>query len=948
MNITLNETARNFAHTFLDLTLKNGDSINEEVIKLVIDRVRAIDVIPGESFDEVWLLETLISDYSIASGSISVIEDNSDPWLNDARSNINFELWNRYKLHLSKNDPNFPIGDLDRFTDTILDKCGNPEQQGTWDRRGMVVGHVQSGKTANYIGLINKATDAGYKVIIVLAGSSSTLRRQTQERIDESFVGRDSSAYLRNQRETRIKGVGQTPVNTDIYPLTSAYYKNGDEGDFNTKVFHSSNIPIGNNPVVFVIKKNKTILENLIDWFSYNENIKLIDGHRKLQSIPVLVIDDESDYASVNTGRDIDDVRTINRLIRVLLNLFEQNTFIGYTATPFANLFISKDHNQELLTRVKDREYYVGPDLFPKDFIINIKPGSNYIGAAQIFGLDTNGNENIEALDIVREIKPEEYEPPFIQRINKHNRHELPEVIPDSLKNAVRSFVLTSAVRRLRGQANKHNSMLIHVALYITWIDRIALLTDEYLTELKQAIEAKDPSTLVTIEKLYKKDYIPTTQNVLENLAYKDNAITKHTWEEVLTELYNSVAKIQVRAVHGRTSISQLEYHNIKNIDYVEYEKTGLSVIAVGGGKLSRGITLDGLSISYYLRTTRMYDSLMQMGRWFGYRPGYVDLCRLYTNRTIFDWFNHITMATEEMRNDFDELTARNLKPIDYRLRVRDHPGMLAITSVAKLHFAETINVSFSGSNLQTYMLSKSAETIKENYRSYCLLCQHLGDPLEKNITTNQGRTKYILFRDSDIQSICLFLDSFKTNTPRVKNANLSEYIKNQTEIKEWNICFVGNTDEQVFIDINGNANKSERKPKHKVKNNKLKFRTRSISLGSSVRNHLKSTDSLWEHRIRKSQIDDNNDRQVDLSIENVKKAKDIKDQRAKEGKGLLLIYTIDPRGIPNIEDDIPLIGYSIYFPVIEHETKTAYVATVMNDFDDEPMTDYDDDDMID
>src|SRR5690606_33266012 len=158
------------------------------------------------------------------------------------------------------------------------------------------------------------------------------------------FIGRSSSAFIR-ENENKLIGVGKLKVDTDIYSLTSSYYKSGDEGDFNQSVANRLNIPIGKNPVVFVIKKNKSILENLIDWFSKNENIKNIDGTPKLFDVPALIIDDEADAASVNTAKDINEVKTINKLIRTLLNVFNQNTFIGYTATPYANLFISQEHN---------------------------------------------------------------------------------------------------------------------------------------------------------------------------------------------------------------------------------------------------------------------------------------------------------------------------------------------------------------------------------------------------------------------------------------------------------------------------------------------------------------------------------------------------------------------------------------------------------------------------
>ena len=487
----INETARLFAHTLIGHEKENSE-ITEEVIQSVIARLSIMDIVPGAEINKEDLFDILMSDLSIGKGSItSLTDDNIEPWLNNEKANINFELWNRYKLYLKEKDPSFPTASLDDFTDKILDKCVNPKQKGSWDRRGMVVGHVQSGKTSNYVGLINKGTDAGYKLIIVIAGTISSLRRQTQERIDAGYIGRNSSVYLRNNCENRIKGVGKYKVGTDIYPLTSSYYLKGDEGDFNTKQLYNSNIPIGKNPVVLVIKKNKTILENLIDWLSQNEDIKTIEGRKKLMNVPTLIIDDESDYASVNTTKDINEVKTINRLIRVLLNIFDQNTFIGYTATPYANLFISQEYNEELTTYVKNKEYYIGNDLFPEHFILNIKAAKNYIGASKLFGLeDPVYGDSKEPLDIFRPIYTEEYNPPLYEKINKDNKDDLPKYLPESLKFAVKSFILTCTIRRLRGQEKKHNSMLIHVSLYVAWIDQVSLLVNELIKEFTNKIEA--------------------------------------------------------------------------------------------------------------------------------------------------------------------------------------------------------------------------------------------------------------------------------------------------------------------------------------------------------------------------------------------------------------------------------------------------------------------------
>ena len=829
--MSLLQSARAIAHTLLSL---HQGQITDEILLSVIEKASAINIMEGQTFDKQELFEILLADYSIGKGEITILSEDVEPWLNDEKANINFELWNRYKLEMQKNDPSFPINDLDDFTDKILDKCVNPKELKSFDRRGMVVGHVQSGKTSNYVGLINKATDAGYKVIIVIAGTISSLRRQTQERIDSGYIGRNSSAFIR-ENQNKIIGVGKYKVNTDIYSLTSSYYKSGDEGDFSQPVANRLNIPIGKNPVVFVIKKNKSILENLIDWFSKDVNAKIVDGSPKLFDVPVLVIDDEADAASVNASKSIEDIKTINKLIRTLLNLFNQNTFIGYTATPYANLFISQEHNEDAKTIVKNKEYKIGEDLFPRDFIINIKAPTNYIGAAKVFGFENPSGEEKEPLNIFRSI--DDYDPPFFKTVNKNNKEDLPEYLPKSLEKAIKSFILTCTIRRLRGHENKHNSMLVHVALLVKWIDKVAYLVNEKTREYANAIKAEDREILQELKELFESDFIPTTDNVLENLDYKDIRIKQHSWEEVKGELKKAVSKIDVRSVHGTRSTTNLEYHNIEEIDYNRHEN-GLSVIAVGGSRLSRGITLEGLSVSYYLRTTKMYDSLMQMGRWFGYRPGYVDLCRLYTTEQIFEWFNHITMATEEMRNDFDEMTASHQRPKDFRLKVRNHHGLMTITSLAKLNFSKNIEISFSGTNPQTYQLLKTKSAIESNFKNFQSLLDIGNKPFEI-IKHNESHNipRYVLVKDFEKEKIATFLDNFKIDLLRIKNARLGEYALNQNEIKEWSVAIVSNTDTDTFIDFKGSSKKGERGNNAKVETYKIKIGNQNLELGCSVRN---------------------------------------------------------------------------------------------------------------
>lgn len=914
------ESARNIAHILL--TKYNRSEVSTELISREVENVFMMSQFDRSYKEE--LISQMEADFEIYSGiATQLIDKDVKPWVNDVKATIQWELWNRYRSYLKINNASFPVDNLDDQTDKILDKCINPKTPGSWDRRGMVVGNVQSGKTANYTGLINKATDAGYKLVIVIAGVHNTLRSQTQVRIDEGYIGRNSADLILRKRTNRI-GVGKFKVGTEIYSYTSS----DDKGDFNRSIATSLNVPIGgNSPTVLVIKKNKSILENLILWLNQFA-VEDYAGNRKIHNIPVLVIDDEADNASVNSGTTI-DVRTINRLIRTLLNLFSQNTFIGYTATPYANLFIPSKWSEELETMVKDVQLKVGEDLFPRDFIVNIPPPSNYIGAAQVFGFENEKTgEDFEGLDIIR--LAEDQEPLFPRTINRENSDVLPEDVPESLKEAIQAFILTCAIRRLRKQDKKHNSMLIHVALRVAWIDRIAWLVNEILRDYKRQIKSMQGNLLTKLEYLYKNDFIPTTEEVLENLTYTDPKIKTNSWEEVRSELINAVTKIDVRAVHGTKNTRNLEYHNIEEINYKKYEdaNTSLSVIAVGGNKLARGITLEGLSVSYYLRTTRMYDSLMQMGRWFGYRPGYVDLCRLYTTEQLVNWYRHVTMATEEMRADFDEMASNNLRPEDFQLKVRTHPGMLLITSVTRMRDHERIQVGFSGKLIQTYAFEKSRSIVDSNYQAFKNLLSRLTTPeIQKS---NRG-VNALLWDKINAFAVADFIASYKSGY--VRTDILRAYIEKQNQngrLTEWSVAVILNSGKTITTkgDLRG-------KP---VKSNSFKWRNGSISGGLPARN---LENGLRELSVKgnKNAILDKRARMIDLRFEFDPTELEIKDKRNREEKPLLVIMPMDPRVSIDLDENVPLIGFGLIFPEFEGEETYEYAARpVENEFEEAPQ----------
>ena len=617
---------------------------------------------PDSVVDVEVLVRELEANVTVVIDDASILVDgasNHEPWLLRNRASIEWHFTRRYQ-RLLKEKKGWAIATLNRsdaLTDEILGLLEYPNRQGQWDRRGMVVGEVQSGKTSNYIELICKAADAGYKFIVVLTGTTNSLRAQTQTRIDEGFLGWDTRLHLEPGAANKRVGVGTLLGERPRRAISST--NAAENGDFNRAVANQFNVQMGGDPMIMVIKKNGSVLRNLIRWA---RALSPEEPDRPIADIPTIVIDDEADFASVNTrpvGDDEDDPTAINGLIRQLLGAFEKSAYVGYTATPFANIFI---HHDQSATGF-------GADLFPRDFLVNLPVPSNHIGPARVFGLPATPDEDseeINPLPLVRPVRDHESHVP-----NVHRSDWIVDQLPHSLNRAMRAFILTCAVRAARGDLGQHNSMLIHVTRFVNVQGQVAELVRSELRDLQNRIRYGDGDSTVHIldqlRSMWVEDFLPTSLEVERLHPELASGCHELTWREVRSQLVETSQKIQVRVINGAARDA---------LDYWD-EPGGLSAIAIGGDKLSRGLTLEGLSVSYYLRASRMYDTLLQMGRWFGYRPGYVDLCRLYTTDELRDFYGHITMATAELKQEFDVMSATSMTPRDFGLRVRSHPAGL-------------------------------------------------------------------------------------------------------------------------------------------------------------------------------------------------------------------------------------------------------------------------------
>ena len=726
-----------------------------------------------DNIDSVRLKQELQTIYStqIETFRILVGRERRLPWLNEFKANNQSEwkFWKRYREYLeNKGFAPRIIENLDILTDKILDNMFNPRLNDIQlSKKGLVVGQVQSGKTANYTGLICKAADAGFNFIIVLAGIHNNLRSQTQARLDEGFLGFDTQfeRFYANNAQNKI-GVGRS----SLYPNLVAHSitTSEEKGDFTKRAAGIVNFNTS-DPILLVIKKNTKILERLYTWLKTQSN------DNKLNSKSVLIIDDEADNASINTNntnkKELNPTK-INGWIRKIIDIFNRTAYVGYTATPFANIFIAQDDT----------------DLFPRDFIINLPAPSNYIGPEKVFGTSLTPDENNDdILPIVFKIS--DYSNFVPEGHKKDDDKPSFSNIPESLKKAIKCFIVTCAIRIARGQGNKHNSMLIHLSRFQVWQNTIKNLIEDLFRYYKQEIEANDPDMLEEFRHIFEEDtdnytsYTSTTKKILNSsLSTIDNNMQVHTWEEIKPLLNQAAQKIIVKSINGSSG---------DVIDYQQNEKTGISVIAIGGDKLSRGLTLEGLSVSYFLRASKMYDTLMQMGRWFGYRPGYVDLCRLFTSPELNEWFRHITLASEELRDEFNYLAESGQTPEQYALKVRQHDGVLQITAINKMRNTTTVEVSWAGKLRETYQLPMDKGLKQRNLIATQKLINTLGTPEPKEENSDN-----YLWRNIGPDDICTYFTEFNV-AKSLKKVNLElicDYIKNlekQGELTSWSVVLM-------------------------------------------------------------------------------------------------------------------------------------------------------------
>ncbi|SEN68733.1 Z1 domain-containing protein [Pseudomonas sp. NFACC39-1] len=894
---------------------------------------------------------TLIQRFSHWIGKSTTLKDNAGhfDWLTATRKR-DWHYWRRYRDFLESKLSDTVVEGLDEATDDILGLLEDPQRGDDWDRRGLVVGHVQSGKTSNYSGLICKAADAGYKIIIVLAGMHNNLRSQTQMRLEESFLGYETTI----DRDPGMP-IGVAEFGEDL--KTNSATTRAENGDFSKAIAkHFHGISPEERPWLFVVKKQKTVLTALLDWIQKRvaDSTDAGDGRKLVTKLPLLMIDDEADNASVDTGEQMfnDDgtpdeehqPKTINSLIRQVLHAFTRKAYVGYTATPFANIFI---HHKGATAKE-------GPDLFPKSFIINLAAPSNYVGPARMFGKMTKEGRK-GALPLSRNITdhydPEKgsgWMPP------KHKKIHVPtyngqESIPPSLHEAICAFVLACAVRELRGQEDQHSSMLVHVTRYVDVQNHVRKQIEETVRRMRQKISrgigAKE--LLDQLHKLWAEDFLPIRDRVAELSPAEECPPTMPSWEDVLAVLPDTLNDIEVRSINGTAK------------DALDYATPGaaLKVIAVGGDKLARGLTLEGLCASYFVRTTKMYDTLMQMGRWFGYRPGYLDLCRLYTSPDLVKWFGHIADASEELREEFDFMAEAKLTPEQYGLKVMSHE-VLTVTSPLKMRNAQTLSLTYSGTRPQTIIFHRDAKIQQQNLDATDTLIRSLGGPWEESPKHARDGDpdswpSARLWKDVGVSKVLAFLDAYVThpNATSAKAPVLSEFITKMADtgqLTKWSVALLasgtGEGETHVFPGGDPSNKYAIRKTEDSVDIEKTDSKKFAIGVLTDPKDEgIDLSDDAWREALNLTRAawkpDPARDRN---SPPNFPSGKGIRETRKNLGGntdcGLLLLYPLTPYFYKDRTPERlivpgwnkPIMAFAIAFPSSNNPISVEYEVNLL------------------
>ena len=929
---------------------------DDTLVKTIIDAYYETDLTNEEK--DKYSKSELISDikklFNKVEPTKAVAESGElETWLDSAKR-INHEIrFECYKKLLIEERKGNIVEQLEADTFKILDSCHDPRSlENKWDRRGLVYGHVQSGKTANYTGLINRAFDAGYRIVIVLTGITEDLRKQTQIRIDTGVTGKSEGVIL---------GIGKNPnfkSLEEIVPATSIKLDLTGQDDW-----RDNNISITKKSI-WVIKKNKTVLENLILWLDKqrkNEDTEKING------VPFLIIDDEADNASIQSlskkefdlwetgieisNMDFDDlneeqerklneakdavIKSINRNIRVALSLMSHKTFIAYTATPYSVISgKTEDMMREVQIRKRPFQIDQNSDLFPEHFIIPIKAGTKYLGIERIFTTDLS-----KKLPLVIDVTKDPYND-VVDNIfpsKKGSNYNFKE-IPKSLEHAIIHFIITIIIRKYR-QQNDYNTLLIHTSHLTKNADYLANKVEKYLIKLNDNLMISQGSYYETFVDIY-NNIRNTSKNSLFQ-EYFGNDVNEYpdtiTKADILNVLNDKNTLLDVVSYHSSNDDSLLHQNHKLSYDLKNYdtgEKKYRNYIVIGGNRLSRGLTLEGLTTSYFVRSSTRQDSLYQMGRWFGYRVGFEDLVRIYMPKDQILWFEAVYKLEMDLRKNFEENNSDDTKimPRDAIIKLAYHTNETmdlpedirkrfpVICDPNKLRNTKIEPMSFSGPT-KTNKIIFDKELQLRNFKRMKSFIESIVQSEKTSLFRNFEipeivKNSNINLINVEFQNIVKLLDEYESHPEiQVDIDSLSNFItENNNELNTWSVVLVqkpGASKELNGIDWN---------MEFYNKNNQLEFQKVtgvSRKWEKSEQSNTIIISSFLTGRGYDNTFDIIDDQNKDEFIDYIEASRRYRNEKKKP---ILIIY-------PVVNGDFIFPLYYFIIPIINGGKKVQYIV---------------------
>jgi hypothetical protein len=617
---------------------------------------------------------------------------------------------------------------VDEESTTVLSLIDNPGKQ-TFSTRGLVIGHVQSGKTGNMAALIAKAADTPFKFVLVLSGMTDSLRNQTQDRLDKDVVS--TAPQGRWYSWTRVnRRVGDVLENGDFTPPAGGAFQ----------------LQGGGNHLA-VVKKNAGILRRFLKTLRQTPM-------RDLEQTPFLIIDDECDQASVNSAPLKRAITKINELIRDIIAHLPRVTYVGYTATPFANVLIDPS---------------VPSDLYPRHFIHALRRPSAYFGAVELFGreaLEGEAEDVDSGFDMIRTVDDNEL--PGLRPSGRNRAGFLFEVTK-SLDQAVRYFVMVIAARLHRGHDESHMTMLVHTSMLNSVHRLTCTAIGDHLAELTSRLERNDSEFLAELRCQWDKE--------IDSVSASEFGRESTLFDDISGRLLEAARAIEIKI------------ENWTSTDRIDYSEPGRRYLVIGGNVLARGLTLEGLVVSFFVRSSSQYDTLMQMGRWFGYRRGFEDLPRIWMEEDVRDAFFDLATIEEEVRRDVAHYAAAQVTPEEFAVRIRKIPGLM-ITARNKMQSFVMAEIGYAGRHLQTIrFLREDLDWLRANWKAGADLVDSA--PAAVDIRGNH------VFKDVNVDDICNFLQSYQvheTNSSmraREMLAFIQRSLDKDSSLSSWNVVVV-------------------------------------------------------------------------------------------------------------------------------------------------------------